>query len=530
MLALIALAHAGSIAAQLTSPEITEGQTVDLYVQITDAAVPRPPEVNAADGLRVEFDSRGRTREMINFQTHEIVTFRYKVTALKAGDYDIGPVSVVAGAEKLSAPAVHLKVGARGSTDGVDELVADLPTGELWVGQVAVVHLKLATSRQVVSARWGPPENALLTPEPGIEPITAEYRIGQGGSPLTVEELWYPMRAQKAGKSTLSGGSLLAQYAVRRKRGRSDFFNDLPVFADVENDTLVANSLPLLVKALPAEGRPENFSGLVGSFTFEATPSTTQTRVGDTVTVDVTLRGNGSLAGYALPVWSGENFRVYDDTPTTSGRLTDGRVETVAAFKRAVVPAVAGELTLPPLEANWFDPATGRYVVERLDPIRLQVTGAATAAALETFDPTGTPQRASVAAEAEDILPVRTQVGLSAPTSGAWAWLACLPGLGWLGAQAAPHLGRRRRAPAAVSFGLSDLPDDPEQRLAGLERIFREEAARRLGVAEPEVKRDDVVALGEEAVVLYRELEQARYRGAVGLPEARLRAWLGRKA
>ena len=527
MLVLLTLAHAASVAAQLTSPEITEGQTVDLYVQVTDAAIPRPPDIRSPDGLRVQFDSRSVTKEMYNFKTREITTFLYRVTGLKPGDYTLGPLSLKSGPETLLAPALKLKVGERDAAGGVDTLVADLSATELWLGQTVVLHMKMSTPRQVVSARWGPPENPLLTAEPGIEPVLAEYRVGEGSRPLTVEETWYPMRAQAVGRSTLNGGSLLAQYAVRRKRGRSDFFNDLPVFADIENDTLVANAIPVVVKALPTEGRPENFSGLVGSFSFEATPSATQTRVGDTVTVDVTLKGNGRVAGYTLPEWSGASFRVYDDTPASSSRLLGGEVETIAAFKRAVVPAAAGALELPPLEANWFDPAEGRYVVARLDPIRLDVVGTSAAAAIEPFGPVGTAERPAVPAEAEDILPVRTQVGLAAPISGLWAWLSVLPGAVWLGVQLAPRLRRPHKAQTASTYGFADLPNDAEGRLAGLERIFREEAARRLGLAEPEVKREHVATLGEEAAQLYREFETARYRGSAELPEARLRAWLG---
>jgi hypothetical protein len=529
MLLFASSALAGSVAMQLAAPEVVAGQSVDLYVQVTDASLARPPTIRVPEGLRVEFDSRGISREMINFQTREVATYRYTVTALTAGEYDIGPLEVGKPGSSLLAPAVHLKVGERGTATGTDELVATLGLEEAWLGQVVVHHMKVATSRRVVSARWGPPENSLLTPEPGIEPVTAEYRLGQGADPLTVEELWYAMRASKVGRTSVTGGSLLAQYAVRRKRGRNDFFNDLPMFADVENDTLVANPLPLVVRALPTEGRPADFSGLVGSFTLQAEPSRTTVQVGDTVTVDVTLQGNGAVAGFTLPAWEGEGFRVYDDTPVLEVKLADGAVSGHARFKRAVVPSVAGPLTLPPIDVNWFDPATGRYETAKLAPITLDVGGSAAAATMESFGPAGEPQRVAVATEAEDILPVRTNVSLSAPRSGAWAWLACLPGLAWLAAQAAPAFARVRRPVAAAAFGFGDLPDEAEGRLAGLERIFREEAARRLRRPEPGLKREDVAALGEEAVALYRELDQARYRGAGELPEARVRAWVERR-
>ncbi len=528
MLAFWNLASAAQLALQLDTSEIAAGQTVGLTLQIIDGHASAVPKIPAPPGLVVAFVIQGSQAMMINFQTTETQTFRYDVRATAPGDYTLGPVTLATSAGALSSPPVRLHVAERSASAGMDELLADLPDGLAYVGEVLVYHLKFQTTRQLVSARWGPPDNALLMAEPGVDPITADYGVAEGGKAVKVQELWYPYHCKAAGKTTLSGGSLLAQFAVKRRRGRSDpFFNDLPGFADVQNDSALSNSVPLEVRELPAEGRPADFSGLVGSFTFSAEPSVPTVKVGETVTLDVTLSGNGAISGFKLPDWSGDGFRVYDDEPVATSRLSDGKFSASATFKRAIVPQRPGPLTLPPLRASWFDPAEARYVERELPAITLEVSGVEVKAAVEGG--TGADAaRPGVDATADDILPVRTQARLASPWRGSWAWLLCLPGAGLLLAELAPRLRRRGAAPTERAFGFADLSDDPEARLSGLERIFREEAGRRLSRPAPELKREDVASLGEEAAAIYAELDLARYRGGADLPEARVRAWVER--
>jgi hypothetical protein len=92
-----------------------------------------------------------------------------------------------------------------------------------------------------------------------------------------------------------------------------------------------------------------------------------------------------------------------------------------------------------------------------------------------------------------------------------------------------------RRRPARVAqrrLDFADLPADPDERLAGLERIFRERVAARLGIASAGLRGEDLAGLGSDAPdaeALYRDLERLRYGGVHGpLPEDRVRALVER--
>lgn len=523
---------ASALAAQvdlaLDTPDVREGQTVGLSLTVHDADARGIPQVPVPDGLSASFESQSQQHVILNFKASKSTTYRYALTALKAGKYSIGPVRVPSSAGELSSDVLRVEVGARPTGDGgLDELVAELGSRSLWVGQVVMLHLRFATSRALVNGEWHPPEVEGLTAEPSVQPLAARARIEQDGKPVSVEELYYPLRLGKAGARVLPGAVLQAQFAVARRRGGSrgdlPIFQDIPGFTDVRTETFSAAPRPIEIKPLPEAGRPASFTGLVGDFRLSMTPSATTVGVGQTVTLELKVEGDGALGGVSLPPLQGEGFTVYDDKPAVEAAIVDGRYQASATFKRAIVPDRPGELLLPPFELSWFDPEAGDWRSGRTEALRLEVTGEARTTEVASFsDAAARP----VDRLGEDILPIHATAPVSAPLPPHLAWLLLAPGGLWLAAQGLPRVRLPRRAKVAVE-GWAPLPPEPEARLAEIDRRFRVAAAGRVGCSPEALRRDQAASLGTEAEALYKELEVLRYRHGEGdLPEARVRAFV----
>lgn len=530
LLAWVAAAWAAQVAIDVDTREVREGQTVGFTLTVVDATTRGPPQLELPDGLQASFQGQSQSRTIINFQSTTTTTFRYALTALRRGAYTLGPFTVATSEGALRTDVVTIEVGAR-TSGGSETLVADVPVEQAYVGQVVVYHLRFQTDKALVHGRWSPPQAEGFTVEPSVEPVTAEYQIEQDGRPVSVEELFYPLRASAPGERTIPGGVLQAGFAVARSRtrGQPGVFGDFERFGDVRTEVFSAPSRPLRVVPLPDEGRPADFSGLVGHFEVTATASATDVQVGDTVTLEVVVRGDGPLAGFALPPLPGDGFRVYDDQPAAEAKLVDGAYVASATFKRAIVPQVPGRLTLPGVEVAYFDPTAGRYVTASTEPLELVVGGAATAAQVASFSG----ERTSTVDElGEDILPVRTAASVTRPWDVSWALALVAPGLLALCAEAlrGGAIRWRRRGPTVEALPtLEALPTDPEQRLSALEQALRAHVAARLGVPAPAVRRDDLQRLGagaEAAEQAWRALENARYGGAAGAPEPLVRAAL----
>lgn len=530
-LLLVQAVQAAQVALRLDGDEVREGQTVGLELVVVDANPRGVPELAVPAGLRVEFQSQSRERQIVNFQATSSTTMTYALTALAPGDYVIPPVTVQTDVGALTTSPLAVRVGARES-GALEALTAELETTSAWVGQVILYDLTFRTDKKVVNGRWSPPDAPGFLVEPTVEPFTSERTLAQDGKSLAEMELSYPLRAAKAGKWTIPAGVLQAQFAVtdtrKRRRPDSHFLDGIGPFGNVRTEVYSSAPVEVEIKELPSEGRPADGSALVGRFTAFSRASQTEARVGDTVTLEIQLEGDGVLAGYALPPLASEAFRVYDDQPVVDARLAGGAYRARAIFKRAIVPQEPGTIEVPGLDIAYFDPSTGVWTSTRTEPIRLEVTGEAKQADVRRFAEGGSVRR--IEALGEDILPTRTNVDLGAPLPRSLAALLLLPGVALLAMEGLSVLRRRRAVgPKPSQAGLDDLPADAEVRLAALERLFRARAAASLGIPPEALRREDLAGLGEraaEAEALYRALERCRYGDAREVPEARIRAFV----
>lgn len=168
----------------------------------------------------------------------------------------------------------------------------------------------------------------------------------------------------------------VAQLTMRNPPGGR---NSIMVFGP---STVVVPSKPLVldVRDTPAEGRPANYSGAVGSFSLRLEADRTDARQGeDLVTLRAYLegRGLGSLQPVPrlaeAPQWSliDRPRRVRDDTQALDG--SPAQLHTTVLWEFLLRPEQPGDHALPRLEYPVFDPSTASYVVLTAQSPRVQV-------------------------------------------------------------------------------------------------------------------------------------------------------------
>jgi hypothetical protein len=139
---------------------------------------------------------------------------------------------------------------------------------------------------------------------------------------------------------------------------------------------------------LPEKGRPDDFSGAVGSFSIAASAEPRSLAVGDSLKLEVVLSGEGDLMHAALP-------RI----ERAEGVREQGWVEELRGGARVVtydlVTLAAGPTAVPSIHFSFFDPAPpGAYRTASTEPIPLDVSGARSATPPST-PPLGTPANSS---------------------------------------------------------------------------------------------------------------------------------------
>lgn len=526
ILALIPAALAAELALQIDTRELVVGQAVPLQLQVINGRSSGAPEIPAGEGLLAQYQGQSQRHVIVNFESSRIVEYNYQLAATQEGSWTVGPVQLVVDGETLSAGPIRIEVGAPPADQGGAPVMATVTDETPVLGQVIVYRFQFQHDKPVVNARWGRPEFPGLVEEVHAEAAQREYQMVQDGRPYTVQTIEVPLVAAGTGQHVIPPATVTAQFRTERKRRSrrpvDDLFAGSPfgIRGNTETRAYSTEPVTLEIAGLPSEGQPPKFSGLVGQFKVRMKAGQDVIKLGESVTLELTIAGDGTLAGYTLPAAPNDaGFRVYDDAPEIGTRVLDGRFRSQMTVRRAVVPEVAGPLTIPPIEIQTYDPVQESYVSIRTQSVRLMVLpGEEGAGEVASFANAGADSRETVASLDEDILPVsvhgpvgdRTLVASlplltalpSVPLLG-WFLLSCW---GWVQNRTVdPRVELKRR--------LRTLPSAESERLSILEDIFREAAGLRLGVPAPSVDAEQAESLGDLARDLYADLDRVRYGG-----------------
>jgi len=416
------------IIVKLSHSRIYQGDSVVYQVTLNNVADPSPPKLEGFDDFQItskgeqSLDSReiyisnGRRTETIR-RGHQ---YTYQLTPRRAGTLKIpGPVAKVNGKE-LRGRELTLKVIAPEEQDSVFmEITADrqsvYPTQPFAVTlSVAVKGLPepyseespvaVQSSQPTLQIPWASDENIPegLAPEVGWRSWLGRlqdrggsgFKINDVGSSDPFSFLASPtfrpkprrvLRADKDGGQVEYWEYRFRRTFVPRKAGQYTFG---PVtlkgtFATGVNDRgnlsgeaiyAVARRIVIAVKEVPEQGRPDNYIGVVGRFRMTADVAPREAKVGDPMTVTLTLKGQGSLADAFAPDLA--------RNPKISGRFKTGdepsqEVEgNSCRFTYTLRPLEEGIREFPAVMASCFDVDTERYVTFRSDPVPIRVTRA----------------------------------------------------------------------------------------------------------------------------------------------------------
>lgn len=134
-----------------------------------------------------------------------------------------------------------------------------------------------------------------------------------------------------------------------------------------------SDSIHLEVSGLPEKGRPDGFSGAVGSYSMQVESHPAEVTVGDPVSLRVTIEGTGNPDAIVPPaVRVPPEIRRFGPEVQADRHVANGKIGGSRTYEFILIPAVAGEFTLDPVQFAYFDPDLGRYRVLTSPPVRLR--------------------------------------------------------------------------------------------------------------------------------------------------------------
>jgi hypothetical protein len=401
-----------------------------LEVEVSGATQDMPtPNLPPLPMFEIYSQGRSTSVSIVNGQMQASVTNRYLLLPSRAGTYPIENVSVVYQNKRYVGNPVSLTVLSSGSSvppqleqrargsDGASKdylLEASVDNANPYVNQQITLTLKFLIAVQY----YGSPELA----EPSTTGFWTEllgtkgpYQQRINNRTYRVIERKYALFPTATGEQTIGRATITVTVPSRQQSRRQDPFDIFGMLGGGEEAQVSSRALTVNVRPLPTAGRPADFTGTIGRFTFKATPTKREVEVNQPISVNFTITGLGNIKSVAEPVIPDlPDFRVYkassNETVSKQGDLQGG----TKVFEEVFIPKRPGQLVIPAMTFNFFDPEAGRYKSAQTEAITLNVIrGEGYTAAPDM--PYAAPD-VKIGAEARDIRYIKSDPGDLSPT------------------------------------------------------------------------------------------------------------------
>jgi hypothetical protein len=390
------------VVAAVDNPRVYIGDSVTLQITVEGATAAAPPDLANLEGVSAQYvgaqDASSHSVSIINGRMQRQDSIRYvmqwKLTPTRKGAITIPALNVtVDGKSYSTAPLIISAVEPSESPDFRLKLEAEKPSA--YVGEPIKVKVTWYLGKQVSGPVQfsGGDGGKVFDIGPGPDPRpggredqrypvlsflgkAAVGRMGQGdmdGAQVTTVTLELIVTPRRPGEAQVGPYSVAFQEVVGQ---RAPSFFDAPWDnrTVTERRVVMSNTMTLDVRALPAEGKPAGFSGLIGTYGISASARDKEANVGDPVPLTVKITGPEPMEGVAPPDLAElpgfENFKLApegwqeDERATTTGHR---------AFTTTVRPRTDAVTEIPPVALSFFDPSTGKYSTARSSAIPLKV-------------------------------------------------------------------------------------------------------------------------------------------------------------
>ncbi len=386
------------------------------------------PQLPTLPMFEVYSQGRSSNISIVNGRMSSSVTYRYMLLPKKPGTFPIDQIAVVHNNKRYKGNRLELTVintGTVASTHLEDKAVdnqgksrdyfleAVVDKKNPYVNEQVTLTLKFYTAVQYYSSPElsEPSTTGFWTELLGNK---APYHQKINNRTYKVIERKYALFPTQTGELTI--GRATIRFTIARKdRSFRDPFN---VFGDFfgSGQEVSVNSRPIHidVRPLPQQGRPADFTGTIGNFRINAIVDKRQVEINQPVTVIIKISGSGNIKSVAEPVIPElDDFRVYRASSSENISKLHDKLGGTKIFEEVFIPRRPGQLEIPALSFNYFDPEHGKYRSLTTRPIRVSVIKPEGYTASPDF-PYSAPDL-TIGSRARDIRYIKEDIGAPTP-------------------------------------------------------------------------------------------------------------------
>ena len=371
---------------------VTEVITLTIYIRgIQSAPAPELPQI---EGFQASYVGPSTQISIVNNKSSVSVAHRYRLMAIKTGIFTIPSIAVVYQGKTYRTKPIKVQVLAgSGSKDSRKTSADELKK---------YIRLVIFAKRKTAYVNEGFPLKIMLYVKAGVDVRNIRYPTfpTAGFSVLPFEKAKqreatidgllyrviefpttvYPVRS---GNLVLGPAEVDCDVIIQSSRNLSPFFDSF--FGNAARYSLTVKSDPLtvVVHPLPVRGRPAHFGGAVGQYRLDVSAKPTSLKVGEPITLTMTVSGKGNIDSVTIPRISDlTQFRAYDPQVNVQKSGNSGK----KTFEQVLIPKSDKVKAIPKIQFSFFDPSIGEYRTVSKGPIPVDVKPASETQPVQMLD------------------------------------------------------------------------------------------------------------------------------------------------
>jgi len=369
-----------SFEATVDRRKVSLGGSFQLSLNFSNAQDMPAPELPAIDGFQSRYLGPSTMMSIVNGKVSGSITHNYLLLPARIGTFKIGPFKFEHNGDKYTSNQLNvevLQVQAQSNTQPegdpqpeIDDLndrvfvTMQVKKDKAYLNETVMLSIKLYVNRLGIRDIQYPEFN-----HEGFSAATfdkpSQYQEARNGVNFDVIEFNTLIFGLRPGELKLGPVHIKCNLIVRKQARRRPAFSSQGVFdADIFDSffggyetyplDLKSEDVTFTVLALPQDSKPGNFSGALGSFSFEASAAPLEVKLGDPVTLKMIVSGEGNFNTVGVPrLKSGQGFKVYE--PQIKQEANTKR------FEQIIMPISAEVKEIPVLSFDYFDPVSGQY-------------------------------------------------------------------------------------------------------------------------------------------------------------------------
>jgi hypothetical protein len=379
-----------------TQVGLDEQITLTVSVSGDVKSIPQP-ELPPLDAFTVYSAGRSHNISYTNGHLSSSVTFNYVLLPRKVGEFTIGSARIELEGKNYQTTPIEIKVvsgekpppASAPSDKKKQEVKPQLQGKDLFI-ETVVDKKKAYVNEQITltfrfyqgvrlfnNPEYTPPSLTGFWSE-DLPPKKQYYKVIDGRQ-YFVQELKTALFPTSTGKLTIGSAELKCTVEdIDRVFTRDPFAmfdrDLLSLFRQGKPQILKSKAIQIEVLPLPEIGRPDNFSGTVGSYRLNVSVDKTGVEVGQPVTLKAKISGTGNVKSVGRPVIQElPDFRTYSSGSSENVSKEDYKVQGVKTYEEVLIPRKAGKYTIPPIEFSFFDPRAKSYKTLKSEPVLLTI-------------------------------------------------------------------------------------------------------------------------------------------------------------